>query len=280
MIKKISLILLLIFININTKALENTIDLNKKGSINITLKESGKNIDNAKITIYHIGDIFIKDNNIEINKKKELNCDIDLSNYDNILINKINNCINDNVIKYEGITKNGIVRFTNLDLGLYLVSQKESVEGYSNIDSFLVMIPSLENNNWIYDIDASPKVNIYELIDLVIKKEWNTISKNIPKYVEVELYKENILIDTIKLNEYDNWTYTFKNIEKSDKYKVKEINIKEGFTPSYKINDNVFTITNSDVLANTGKIFYPIIITFLIGITFLIFGIKKIKEDK
>ena len=69
-----------------------------------------------------------------------------------------------------------------------------------------------------------------------------------------------------------------KNIEKSDKYTVKEINVPKGFTPSYKVNEYTFTITNSDVLANTGQIFYPIIITFIVGFILVIFGIKTIKE--
>lgn len=274
----VSLILLISLIN-NVKA--NTTYLSKKGSISVTLKEESKNIliDGAEITIYYVGDASIKDNNIVFNKREELTCEVSLDNLkDTKLVSNISKCINDNVIKYVGTTNNGKVTFNNLNQGLYLVSQTKSAPGYSNIDSFLVAIPKVEDNKWIYDINALPKVDIYNVIDLVVEKKWNTVSKNVPKYVNIELYKGDELVDTIELNEENNWTYIFENIEKKDNYSIKEINIPKGFTPSYKVNEYIFTVTNSDVLANTGQIFYPIIISFIIGFIFIVFGIKFIKE--
>lgn len=274
-------IAIILFISLITNVKANTIDLSKKGSISVTLKEKSENvlIDGAEITIYYVGDAGIKDNNLVFNKREELTCDVSLDNLkDTKLVSDISKCINDNVIKYVGTTNNGKVTFNNLNQGLYLVSQTKNVEGYSLIDSFLVAIPKVEDNKWVYDINALPKVDIYKVIDLVVEKKWNTISKNIPKYVNIELYKGEELIDTIELSEENNWTYTFENIEKSDKYSIKEINIPKGFTPSYKVNEYIFTVTNSDILADTGQIFYPIIISFIAGFIFIVFGIKYIKE--
>ena len=274
-------ITIILFISLITNVKANTIDLSKKGSISVTLKEKSENvlIDGAEITIYHIGDASIKDNNLVFNKREELTCDVSLDNLkDTKLVSDIAKCINDNIIKYVGTTDNGKVTYNNLNQGLYLVTQTKSTEGYSDIDSFLVAIPKVEDNKWIYNINALPKVDIYKVIDLVVEKKWNTISKNIPKYVNIELYKGEELIDTIELSEENNWTYTFEGIEKSDKYTIKEINIPKGFTPSYKVNEYIFTVTNSDVLADTGQIFYPIIISFIAGFIFIVFGIKFIKE--
>lgn len=277
------IIILVLFISLvtNVRALDNTIDLSKKGTISVTLKEKETNtlINGAEITIYHVGNAGIKDNNLVFNKREELTCDVNLDDLKDIeLVNDIAKCINENTIKYVKTTNNGKVTFSNLEQGLYLVSQTTSVEGYSDIDPFLVAIPKVEDSIWIYDINALPKTDIYRIIDLVVEKKWNTVSKNIPKYVSVELYKDNELIETIQLNEENNWTYIFKGIEKSDKYIVKEINIPKGFTPSYKVDEYIFTITNSDILADTGQIFYPIIILFFAGLIFIIFGIKIIKE--
>lgn len=274
-------IAIILFISLITNVKANTIDLSKKGSISITLKEKSENvlIDGAEITIYYVGDASIKDNNLVFNKREELTCDVSLDNLkDTKLVSSISKCINDDVIKYVGTTNNGKVTFNNLNQGLYLVSQTKSAPGYSLINSFLVAIPKVEDNKWVYDINALPKVDIYKVIDLVVEKKWNTISKNIPKYVNIELYKGEELIDTIELSEENNWTYTFENIEKSDKYSIKEINIPKGFTPSYKVNEYIFTVTNSDILADTGQIFYPIIISFIAGFIFIVFGIKYIKE--
>ena len=281
--RKVSFIILtlILFICLITNVSADTIDLTKKGSISVTLKEKSENvlINDAEITIYHVGDASIKDNNLVFNKRSELTCEVSLDNLkDANLVNNISKCINDTVIKSVGITNNGKVTFNNLKQGLYLVSQTKSVNGYSNIDSFLVAIPKVEDNKWIYNINALPKVDIYKVIDLVVEKKWNTINKNIPKYVTIELYKGEELINTIELNEENDWTYKFENIEKSDKYSIKEINIPKGFTPSYKVIENVYTVTNSDTLADTGQVFYPIFIAFFSGIILILFGIKTIKE--
>ena len=43
----------------------------------------------------------------------------------------------------------------------------------------------------------------------------------------------------------NNWEYTWEQIEASDEYNVKEINVPEGYTPTYKQIANTFIITNS-----------------------------------
>ena len=65
----------------------------------------------------------------------------------------------------------------------------------------------------------------------------------------------------------------------SDKYHVKEVNIPKGYTPSYKENNYLFTVINTDTLATTGQIFYPIIILSILGIILILTGIRIIKEE-
>ena len=48
--------------------------------------------------------------------------------------------------------------FSQLELGLYLVSQSVPADRYHALDPFLVTVPLSENGLWIYDIDAAPKV--------------------------------------------------------------------------------------------------------------------------
>lgn len=52
----------------------------------------------------------------------------------------------------------GKVLFSQLELGLYLVSQSVPADRYHALDPFLVTVPLSENGLWIYDIDAAPKV--------------------------------------------------------------------------------------------------------------------------
>ena len=204
------------------------VDFNKKGSIKITLqeKENKQGINGAEISLYQIANANEKDNNLVFNYVEELEmCEADLSNFkDESLTENIKKCISETTTNTKKITdSNGIVKFNDLKLGLYLVKQTNKVEGFSSIDEFLVMIPKNIDSNWTYNIEAKPKTEIYQTIDLQVIKEWNKQNKNnkLPESVTIELLKDEEVIDTVTLSELNNWTYTWDDIEKSDKYSVK-----------------------------------------------------------
>ena len=58
------------------------------------------------------------------------------------------------------IDANGQVTFDALEPGLYLLVQNETVEGYLPAAPFLVFLPLLEDRAYVYNVDASPKVEI------------------------------------------------------------------------------------------------------------------------
>lgn len=270
-------------INVDAKE-NNTVDFSRKGSIEVTLHEMSEDIyvEGAEITLYHIADAYLDGVNLAFKYTDEFSsCSVSLDDLtDTELVKEISKCNIDNAVKYNVSTdEEGIAKFEDLNLGLYLVKQTKGVEGYSDFDSFLVAIPRVEDDKWVYDIKAQPKTDIYKVVDIVIEKKWNSHSGNIPNEVEVELYDDEELIETVVLNENNNWTYTFIDLKLSDKYNVKEINIPKGYTPSYKVNDFVFTITNTDTLADTGQIFFPIIVSFILGVILIIIGIRIIRTE-
>ena len=271
--------------NITVFAKENnTIDFSRKGSIEITLHEMSEDtyVEGAEITLYKIADAYLNGFNLAFKYTNELStCSVSLNDLtDTELVNGISKCNIDDTIKYKEITnQNGQVKFTDLDLGLYLVSQTNKLEGYSNFESFLVMTPENISDEWTYDIKANPKTDIYKVIDITVNKVWNTNDNKIPEKVDIELYRGDVLIDTIILNKDNNWTYTFKNLVKSDNYEIKEINIPKGYTVSYKENNYTFTVTNTDTLPDTGQIFYPIIISFVLGFILVLLGIRIIRNE-
>jgi hypothetical protein len=261
----------------------NTADLSKTGSIEVILKEGTDNmISGGEITIYHIADAIDVNNNLAYQIKDELGeCNVDLSDITRQeLVDEISKCNLDNANKYNGITDTfGSVKFNDLKLGLYYIKQTKGVKGYSNIDPFVVGIPTVEDNKWVYDVFAKPKTDIFKVIDITIKKEWNVRNTKLPESVTIQLYNDLELVDTVILNKDNNWTYTFIDLKLSDKYNVKEIDVPKGFTPSYKEDNYVFTVTNTDILAQTGQIFYPIIILSILGVVFILVGIKLIKNE-
>ena len=257
-------------------------DLTKKGSIEITIKEGTTMVEDAQLTIYHIADAINLKNNLAFSLRDELSgCEVNLSDLTNTnLVGEILGCDLENASKYVGSTdSNGVVKFNDLTLGLYLVKQTNEVKGYSSIDSFLVAMPKEENFVWIYDVKAKPKTDVYRVVDLVIEKKWNSHSNIIPNEVYIELYNDEELIETITLSEDNDWTYTFEKMRLSDKYSVKEINIPKGYTPSYKVNDYHFTVTNTDTLAQTGQIFYPIVMFSVLGLLLIVVGTVLIKNE-
>lgn len=172
---KLLIISLVLFFWLSIPVSADNITLTEKGSIEITLKESDDNmIEGAEISIYHIANAIELNNNLSYSLRNELSeCNINLNDLtDTNLLNEISNCNLDNTNKYIGSTnKNGIVKFNNLDLGLYYIKQTNNVSGYSNIDSFLLAIPTVEDNEWIFDIKAKPKTDIYKVVDIIIEKK-------------------------------------------------------------------------------------------------------------
>lgn len=285
MIKKIKYLLLLIltiFLNKNTVLAndnDNIIDFNKTGTITITISDDTTKIKGVELTIYEVANATSIDNNLTfINHENIKDCEADLSNLENEkLVKEIDKCIINTEVPFQTKITNsdGVVYFDELRLGMYLVKQTNQVEGYSNIDSFLVILPEVIDNKWNYDIKAIPKTDIIRLMDLSVKKVWNdsTNLESHPNNVTIELYKGNELIDTIILNEDNDWNYTWKDIEKSDKYSVKEINIPKDYIVNYRREGNIFIVTNTKVLAKTGINILLIKLLGVIGITFIIIGI-------
>lgn len=274
----------------NSIVLANTsdhiVDFNKKGKITITLKESTDSIkvQGAEISIYKIATATSENNNLVFTYIDNIkNCDGDLSNLTDIsLTSKIDKCIkNINLPSQTNLTNEfGIVKFDNLQLGLYLVKQTNKVEGYSNIDPFLIAIPTVEDNKWTYELNANPKTDIIRLMDITVEKKWDMVNDNTPNKVTIQLLKKDEIIDTIILNKENNWTYTWKQIEASDEYSVKEINIPAGYTDTYRQIENKFIVTNTKTLVQTGQNILLIEILTILGLSLIVLGIFLDKRKK
>lgn len=260
----------------------NIIDISKKGSLDISLSTNdGEVIKGAEITIYKVADATIENLNLVFKNLPETDaCKLDDENITNSMVECIKNT---NVKRETSITDvEGKASFINLDLGLYLVVQTNKVKGFSKIDPYLVMIPEEIDNMWVYDIESMPKTQIYNTIDIEVIKIWNkqNESNKLPDEVTIQLLKSGEVIDTIKLNKNNNWTYTWLDIEKSDEYTVEEINIPNGYTATYKNEGYTFIVTNTDKLPQTGQLKWPIVVLFSSGILFIIVAIYDMKREE
>lgn len=255
------------------------VDFTKEGSITVTLLEETEKepIEGTEITLYKIAIAKEENHQLRLKSIDELTiCNLELNDLSNQnLINDIEACIKDKEIpKYKEVTNSyGRVKFDNLELGLYLVKQTNKQKGYSMIDSFLTMIPQAIDNIWTYDIEAIPKTEIIKTMDLTVKKVWNNNFNKISEYVKINLLKGEEVIDTVKLSEENDWTHTWLDIPKSDEYNVIEIDIPKDYQATYRFENNIFTVTNTNKLVQTGNNTLLIPLLSFIGIIFITIGI-------
>lgn len=285
---KYLIIICLLFVSNILPVKADILDFEKTGTIELTLKESTEQtpIKDLEITIIEIASATSENHNLVFTYHENIeNCEVDLSNLSNEdSVYELEKCIKN--IELPTQTKltdtEGKVLFDELRLGIYLVKQTNELNEYSNIDSFLVMIPKVEDNTWDYDIKAKPKTDIIRVMDITVEKIWNNSSnlETHPDSVTIELYKGQELIDTINLNEENNWTYTWNRIPKSDGYSVKEKNVPIGYTDTYRQENNKFIVTNTKTLVQTGINIIAIELLSILGILLILVGLIITKRKK
>lgn len=283
--KRIKILLLSILMIFNIGKIDalgsNTVDFNEKGSIEITLFEKNDNvkIEGVELTIYKVADAYEENHNLFLKYVSELSsCNVSLDDLKSAdVASNIEKCI---PIDYTGISKltnqDGYVKYDNLDLGLYLIKQTNKVDGFSKIDSFLAMIPKEIDNKWEYNIKATPKTDIIRVMDINVRKVWNTLNNNtnhginLPKSITIELLLNDEVVDTIKLSNENEWKHTWTDLPKSDSYIVREINVPKGWTVTYQKEDNSFIVTNTSTLVQTGQMVWIVLLIGMIGVIFII----------
>lgn len=261
----------------------NTVDFNRKGSITFELTEQEHNekIADANIEIVKIADARVDLNsNLYYEYVSSLTkCNVDIKDVTKIDVNELASCINDNTQRLSSISdNNGKVSFSNLDLGLYLIRQTNKLNKYTSIDSYLVTLPTIENNDWIYDIYSIPKTEIQKKMDITIIIEWKTEKDIKGNRVTAELFNDNQKVNDYLITKDDNWM-VIDNVLLSDKYSVRGESI-EGFNISYVIQGNVFKIIYSDDLPQTGENVYITYILAFTGLVFILLGVTFKRNEK
>lgn len=258
------------------------IDLNETGSISVTLSdlENNQPIQEAKLAVYYIASINQDSSNHIFYSYCDDFKDCGVLLDDPELNLKLDKIVYKDIYTYLVETdNNGTATLSNLPLGLYFVKQMNEIDGYAPCKPFLVTLPMLENNHYIYNVNASPKTEIEKLVSITIKKEWKADENaKIPNEVTIQLYKEDEVVKTAVLNEQNDWQITYPNMPKSDAYFVKEVNIPNGFTPIYDQYDYIFTVTNVSSLINTGQLIWPIPVLGFSGIIFITIGYIMIRK--
>lgn len=138
-------------------------DFTKTGEIKILLTDMDDDVvKGGTLTLYKVADIKVVDGNYAY----VLNDDFAGSgeSLDDIgsasLAERLADYADDN--RFTCVTKtigsDGRVSFDDLELGLYLLVQYEAAYGYYKLNPFLVSVPQVDGEEYVYEVDASPKV--------------------------------------------------------------------------------------------------------------------------
>lgn len=154
-------------------------DLDRSGSISVTIKDKDRPVAGGSLLLYQVALLQEAENPTEsaADDKTEAGllwegmqltysedfagCGIDLGEED---VSKLTKALVDYCSKEKlageklPIGPNGTAKADKLPIGLYLIVQDSPAAGYEAINPFLLMIPYVDGDELIYDVDASPKV--------------------------------------------------------------------------------------------------------------------------
>lgn len=116
---------------------------------------------------------------------------------------------------------------------------------------------------------------------LAVDKVWAG-GKNHPTSVTIELRDGDTVIDTVTLGDWNNWHYSWHDLDASVKrdWNVVEVNVPDGYTVSYSFNGTTFTVRNTEKLIQTGQLNWPVPVMAVLGLALLCVGIAMLRKKK
>lgn len=138
------------------------------------------------------------------------------------------------------------------DMHIYIYKALNTLEGDDGFQNLLGI------TGYIEDFEP-PVVNVVmeneysnEKREISVTKVWDDKDDYLkirPKSVTIDLYANNVKVDSIELNESNGWTYTFENLDKYQngeliQYTVREVGISGYFVEISGDMDKGFVVTN------------------------------------
>ena len=185
--------------------------------------------------------------------------------------------------------ENGQVIFENLEQAVYLVAGEVTEEKdmiYTPVP-ILQQIPSWIGEELCYDLNAEVKYESRKAPvtqDVSVLKIWKDAGakEGRPESIEVQLLKKGTVKDTVTLNDANNWTYEWMDLDGKSAWTVVEKQVPEGYTADIMKDGDEYVITNTStsvntgtldaVLPQTGQLWWPVPLLVCAGLFFVIFG--------
>lgn len=170
--KSITLIISTVFLLISIAgfsafAAQNDIDINKPGDISITMQHNSELVTDGNLVLHLVGEIDVQPGKMNFVLSEEFkNSKVDLSDIsDTKIAESLLAYANKNKIAGTEIIvdENGGAKFSDLKPALYLISQTKAAAGYNTFVPFIVSVPMHNGSQYLYHIDASPKIQLSKM---------------------------------------------------------------------------------------------------------------------
>ena len=260
-------------------------DPKKNGSVSVTLTEQydKEPIVGAELSVYYVATVIMNaDGNLIYDYTEDFE-QFKTAIDDASLATKLDAFVAQHNVPSIKITTNaeGTALCDEIPLGLYFVKQTGAVEGFAPCTPFLVTIPCKNADGFVYEVNASPKTEVARTATITIKKVWNTdASTEAAERVTVQLLRNGNVVKTATLNAQNNWQVTYTDMPESDAYSIKEIDVPKGFTATYSKTGDVFTVTNTSALIQTGQLIWPIPVLAVGGMLLIAVGITLLQKKR
>lgn len=141
-------------------------DLTQKGSLTFTMDVDGVPLNSGNLNLYYVATIDRASEKVYDFKLLDVlvaeGATLDTTDlYDGVQAQRLLECAHNAFEMYRSNPiKDGKVRFTDLETGLYLVWQgpEDASEGYDAIAPFLISVPKWQYGKYSLHVDADPKV--------------------------------------------------------------------------------------------------------------------------
>ncbi|HAH18142.1 MAG TPA: hypothetical protein DCL29_03945 [Eubacterium sp.] len=137
----------------------------------------------------------------------------------------------------------GIAKITGLDQGVYLIVGSNVKIG-SKVYSPAPMIVEVITDSDGVNVDVAAKF-VYNNTAYKVEKLWKGDDASTHDEVIVELYKDGVLDDTVRLNESNNWKYTWESSDETAVWSVKEKTVIKNYKVSYRNEGSDYVVVNT-----------------------------------
>ena len=137
-------------------------DLNRTGSISLTMKYQGEIAAGGNLVLYQVGTAVEEDGSYSFVCSGAFSgCGLALNDLESRrLISQLSEFAEQNHVSgtEKSTSADGTITFDNLQPGVYLLKQTQAAEGFQRVNPFLVSIPMSVNGIEEYDVDAGAKM--------------------------------------------------------------------------------------------------------------------------